>query len=116
MTPGYQGPLDESIHELHNRRSALSGDENLGELFEETTEDKILAHNIREKLQAHVEVDSSHVKVAVKEGFVSLTGIVYSQESLETIKTLVENMEGVQDVACFLEIDNSDSGQMDLRL
>lgn len=91
---------------LRNKHSALSGDDNLGELSGECNRDDLLLREaILEHLHKHVEIDSSKVRVSVKDHFVSLTGTVDSEQSRASITALVENVNGVEDVVSFIELD-----------
>lgn len=106
MCPGYQGPLDDSLNQnKRHKHDALSGDDNLGELpGNDPASDRRLKHYILEKLSKHVEIDSSRVEVAVKDCFVSLTGSVDSEQTRATIKSLVEGIDGVEDVVSYIEL------------
>ena len=108
MNAGYQGPFSDGIldNNSKNKHSALSGNDNTGELpGESSREDQRRRSEIKELLEKQTEIDSSKVQVAVKDSFVSLTGTVDSQRSQATVKALVESVDGVQDVVSMLEID-----------
>jgi osmotically-inducible protein OsmY len=94
------------MRSLRNKNSALSGDDNLGELSGECNRDDLLLREaILEHLYKHVEIDTSKIRVSVKDHFVSLTGTVDSEQSRATVTTLVENVNGVEDVVNFLELE-----------
>ncbi len=86
MSPGHQGPLDDAPAE----NNSLS--------------DRNLKRFILEQLDKHVEIDSSHVEITVKDCFVFLTGSVESEQTRATIKSLVEGIDGVEDVVSYTEL------------
>lgn len=93
--------------DLH-KHDALSGDENLGELpGSDPATDRNLKRHILEQFDKHVEIDSSRVEVAVKDCFVSLTGSVDSEQTRATIKSLVEGIDGVEDVVSYIELKDT---------
>ncbi|HXH76789.1 MAG TPA: BON domain-containing protein [Bacteriovoracaceae bacterium] len=104
---GYQGtlspdPFDKPKHD------ALAGSEYMpGGLPSENPEkDDALQTKIMESLEAHVEIDASGIQVAVKNGFISLTGIARNDDNKATIEALVESTDGVRDVASLIEVDS----------
>ena len=106
MCPGHQGPLDDSLNQNNrHKHDALSGDDNLGELpGNDPVYDRNLKRYILEQLDKHVEIDSSRVEVSVKDCFVSLTGSVDSEQTRATIKSLIEGIDGVEDVVSYIEL------------
>ncbi len=104
MSPGYQGPLDDSLNQKHSRQyDAPAGNSSVS--------DRNLKRYILEQLDKHVEIDSSDLEIKVKDCFVFLTGSVESEQTRATIKSLVEGIDGVEDVVSYIEIkdrlDNS---------
>ncbi len=97
-----------------NKHSALSGDDNLGDLVgENPAEDRRLREEIVRVLSHHFEFESSGINVAVKDGFVSLTGYVGSDFARSSIMELVGRVDGIRDVVGLLEIDESLNSDID---
>jgi hypothetical protein len=105
---GYPGLKDEPVNERANAHSALSGSEYAPSLeSDHPEEDAKVRDKILKMLKDHTELDTSKLEVAVKEGFVSLIGVTSSSHSKATIEALVEQTEGVADVASLIEIDET---------
>jgi osmotically-inducible protein OsmY len=64
----------------------------------------IMAH-IRSSFEAHAEIDASRVRIEVQDGFVSLSGLVHTEEEKQLMVGLVESLDGVKELTSFLEID-----------
>src|SRR5690606_131220 len=78
-----------------------------GRPSEDSARDESLRREIKRSLEAHVEVHANDVEVFVKDGFVSLTGIVGSDEDKASIEGLVESTDGVRDVVSLLTVDTA---------
>lgn len=94
---------------MANKHSALSGDDNIGELIGEYPErDLRMEEEIYAKLHAAQELSAiaDKIKIKVKDGFASVTGKVDSETTRTAIKQLVEKHPGIEDVAMLLEIIN----------
>lgn len=90
---------------LPNKHSALSGDDNIGELIGEFPErDLKLEEGIRTKLRSLSEINVDQVRVKVKDRFASITGTVQSVEQREQVRKTVENFPGIEDVSFLLDI------------
>ena len=92
---------------MTNKHSALSGDDNIGELVGEFPErDLRMEEELYAKLHASPELSANaeKIKIKVKDGFASLTGKVDSESTRTAIKQLVEKHPGIEDVAMLLEI------------
>lgn len=110
MAPGYQGRIGKD--EIKHKHDALSGDEfNAGVESDNPGEDKRIHREIMNKLFAHTELDASEVKINIKAGYVSITGIVDNIDAKGTVEALVAKTEGVVDVVNFLQLRKGfDSG------
>lgn len=104
MAPGYQGRIDDDEIKKH-RHDALSGDEfNAGVESDNPQEDRRLKRELINKLMAHPELNVSGVKLNVKGGFVSITGMADNIDAKGTIEAIVGKTEGVLDVVNFLQL------------
>ena len=111
MAPGYQGRIDEE--KLRHVHDALSGDEfNAGVESENPEEDRRLRDKLIHKLNAHPELNVSEVKINVKGGFVSITGVVDNIDAKGTVEALVSKTDDVMDVVNFLQIRKGSDSQI----
>jgi hypothetical protein len=105
---GYPGLNPEPINERHNAHSALSGNEFQPDLQSDDPEgDQKLRERILKTISDHPELKVQDLKVDVKEGFVSLRGVVTSEDERATITGLIQDMNGIYDVTNFLELDET---------
>lgn len=101
--PFDEDPIDRSSP---NKHSALSGDDNLGDLpGENPFLDQELKLIILSELK-NSEISCSRLHVYVKDGFVSLTGRVGSEQVRQSIIAIIENVDGVLDVTDRIQIDD----------
>ncbi|GEM_PF-4951652 len=71
-----------------------------------TRTDERLKEHVSELLMEHGEIDATHVVVEVKNGEVSLSGLVEDRFQRRAIEDMVESIYGVKDVHLTLKIAN----------
>jgi hypothetical protein len=126
MFPGYgfeeTGPLNAGEP---NRHSALSGSEEWQtvELSDShSAQDEWVLKDVKKALMNHPELNAAKVHIGVKEGMVSLAGMVESEYVKADLEGLVRSVDGVEDVVSLLRTDKNSnlnrnlSGQGQLRM
>lgn len=91
-----------------NKHSALSGDDNLGQLpGKNPKEDLELRRLIKAGLEKQCGKDAADVQISVKDCFVSLTGFVETNQVRDKLIKIVEETDGVEDVVSLIEVRSS---------
>lgn len=105
MNPHQHSDYDPIDWGSPNSHSALSGDDYLGDLPGENPE---LDHRLKKEIISSLQesqISCSQLNISVKDGFVSLTGKVNSEAVRKSIVGTIEAIDGIDDVACFVQVE-----------